>query len=319
MAYQMALDLSEEETKTLLECENTIAEGRMAFLEVGSALLTISSQKLYRAEFSTFEAYLNDRWEISKAYAYRMINAFKIGELMSPIGDIVPENEAQVRALTTVPADERQGVWKEAVESAPEGKVTAKHVEAAAAKLTKEDRHRKNEERAFHKENERIANAKRKMAAAIESVDNFFRSDVIEEDDAPVEAASTDMIEHSKNEVVDHYLNTGESLIKDRRLLPTDILNIPYRITGKEAKWLLEQRLNPHEAISELRQYREELAGVCDVITVSKPVYERLSSISGRFMMPPNMLIEKVIELLYRGEIELPIEPTPDYSTGFAE
>ena len=47
-----------------------------------------------------------------------------------------PESERQARPLAKLPAEEQPAAWKEAVETAPEGKVTAKHVEAVVAKRT---------------------------------------------------------------------------------------------------------------------------------------------------------------------------------------
>ena len=51
---------------------------------------------------------------------------------MSTYGDVGPigpiQNEAQARPLAIVPREDRPAVWREAVETAPDGKVTARHV-----------------------------------------------------------------------------------------------------------------------------------------------------------------------------------------------
>ena len=50
---------------------------------------------------------------------------------MEPIGSILPATESQARPLTQLPPEAQSVVWQRAVETAPEGKVTAAHVQAA--------------------------------------------------------------------------------------------------------------------------------------------------------------------------------------------
>jgi hypothetical protein len=79
----------------LTDLEQIITRGKAAYLEVGEALDEIRDNKLYKAKYPTFEAYLKGRWQMSRAQGYRLIAAVKIAE-MSPIGD-KPENEHQAR------------------------------------------------------------------------------------------------------------------------------------------------------------------------------------------------------------------------------
>lgn len=123
----------------LMEHEKVIEQGLASFIDVGCALIAIKAGAKYRAAgYGTFEDYCRDRWDISRPQAYRLISAASIaGDLieLSPIGDTpTPTNEAQVRPLAAVPAEERAEVWADAVDAADGGQPTAKQVEAAAAK-----------------------------------------------------------------------------------------------------------------------------------------------------------------------------------------
>jgi hypothetical protein len=122
--------LSPAEVQTLEHYEHVIAQGIKTFVEVGHALLAIRDQRLYRESYATFEDYLRQRWDLSRSYAHRMIDAAVVVENVLPIGNIVPANEAQARPLATLPPEQQREVWREAVETAPASGVTAKHVQA---------------------------------------------------------------------------------------------------------------------------------------------------------------------------------------------
>ena len=127
--------LSPAEVQTLEHYEHIIAQGIETFVEVGQALLAIRDQRLYRQSYTTFEDYLRQRWDLSRSYAHRMIDAAVVVENLLPNGNIVPVNEAQARPLTSLPPEQQQEVWREVVETAPAGKVTAKHVQATVKRV----------------------------------------------------------------------------------------------------------------------------------------------------------------------------------------
>jgi len=79
--------LTKAEAKALADCEDTIARGCRAFIEVGNALATIRDSQLYRQTHATFEDYVKERWPFGKAYAYRLIGAAETAAVLSPIGD----------------------------------------------------------------------------------------------------------------------------------------------------------------------------------------------------------------------------------------
>jgi hypothetical protein len=124
----LPLPLTSVEKDALADYEATIAHGLMTFYEVGAALIAIKTQKLYRANYRTFEEYCAEKWHIGHSSAYRMIEAAEIRDNLSPIGDKLPENESQARALNGLEPDQQRQVWAKAVDTAPGGKVTAQHI-----------------------------------------------------------------------------------------------------------------------------------------------------------------------------------------------
>ncbi len=107
----------------LASCEQRIERGLKTFIDVGQALAEIRDSRLYKGTHETFEAYLEGRWGMSRAHAYRMISA---AEVVSPMGDTeaLPTNERQTRELAKVPEAERADVWRKTVERT-DGKPTA--------------------------------------------------------------------------------------------------------------------------------------------------------------------------------------------------
>jgi hypothetical protein len=55
--------------------------------------------------------------------------------LKSSGAEVLPTSERQARPLISVPAEDRPKVWREAVATAPGGKVTGQHVETTAARV----------------------------------------------------------------------------------------------------------------------------------------------------------------------------------------
>jgi hypothetical protein len=82
----------------LAELEAVVERGLQTFVEVRTALMEIRNSRLYRATHPRFEDYLDERWGMSRSRGYRLMDAARVAELVSPIGDI-PANEAQAREL----------------------------------------------------------------------------------------------------------------------------------------------------------------------------------------------------------------------------
>lgn len=120
------------EKSALAECEAVIARGMDTFVEVGNALMNIREERLYRAEFGTFQEYCEARWSMSDRHARRMIDAAEVADNIGS-GPMGPVSERQARPLAILPPEQQCEAWQSAVESAPDHKPTAKHVAAAVA------------------------------------------------------------------------------------------------------------------------------------------------------------------------------------------
>ena len=117
------------EKSNLFELEQTIQKHLSAFYEVGFALMQIRDNRYYRETHGTFEEYCKEKWKMSKPYATQMIQAAKVRENLVAIATVLPKTESQARSLTYLSPEEQRKTWKEVIETAPEGKVTAKHIE----------------------------------------------------------------------------------------------------------------------------------------------------------------------------------------------
>jgi hypothetical protein len=112
--------------------EGVIQKNIGAFYEVGRALMEIRDKGLYKdvLGFETFEAYCKDRWDFTKSYANYLVSATTVIENLSEMTTIVvkPSTESQTRPLAKLEPEQQRAAWKQAVETAPEGMVTAAHV-----------------------------------------------------------------------------------------------------------------------------------------------------------------------------------------------
>jgi len=104
---------------SLAALENIIEKNRCEFYQVGKALRRIRDEQLYRQLlFTSFEVYVRERWDMVKSHAYRLIEASKVIDNLSPIGDgILPQNESQTRALARLKTIDQRNIWREFIES----------------------------------------------------------------------------------------------------------------------------------------------------------------------------------------------------------
>jgi hypothetical protein len=110
---QNMVDRSELSERRLAHLEAVIQRYRQDFYAVGKALNEIRDARHYqKLSFTTFERYVNVRWDMSKSQAYRLIEAFLVMENLSPIGDVLPKNEAQARPLTKLDANSQRKAWR---------------------------------------------------------------------------------------------------------------------------------------------------------------------------------------------------------------
>ena len=114
-----------------------------SFLAVGNALLTIRDRRLFREQYRSFNEYCNVRWGMGKNYANRLISGSQVAanlsahaDNFSPLVKILPTSEYQVRPLTRLEPDQQREAWNKANETAPNGKVTSKHIANTVKELT---------------------------------------------------------------------------------------------------------------------------------------------------------------------------------------
>jgi phage N-6-adenine-methyltransferase len=132
-------ELTVTECDRLTALEQTIERGLQTFVDVGTALLEIRDTRLYRQGSKTFEDYCRERWGMQRHYANRLISAAEVTVNLVPMGTILPTSERQVRPLTALDVDLQREAWQRAIDTAPNGKITAAHVASVVDSLTADD------------------------------------------------------------------------------------------------------------------------------------------------------------------------------------
>lgn len=124
--------LSVSEQSELTACESVIERNLSAFHEMGRALQKIRDGRLYRHEYETFEDYCQGKWGLGRNYANKVIQASEVVENLSNgyhgTQTQIPTSERQARELASLEPEKQIEVWQVAVETAPNGKVTAEHI-----------------------------------------------------------------------------------------------------------------------------------------------------------------------------------------------
>lgn len=119
--------ISGAEAERLNTLETTIERGLYTFVDVGNALLEIRDSRLYRTTHGTFEEYCRERWGFERRRVYQLMEAAQV------VGNLDVQNftqrESHVAPLARLDPPDQRVVWEKAVETAPNGKVTAAHVQ----------------------------------------------------------------------------------------------------------------------------------------------------------------------------------------------
>lgn len=104
--------------------------------EIGVHLIEIRDKRLYQAAgYETFSMYCKGRWNRSRHWAYQLMNATEILEIVSAgQTTVLPTSEKQTRGLTPLISDPEkvQEAWDEAVTQAGGEQPTAEQVTTAA-------------------------------------------------------------------------------------------------------------------------------------------------------------------------------------------
>jgi hypothetical protein len=148
-----ARPVAERKPDALVELErleDIIERGMNAFLEVGQALLTIRDGEKYRAAgYSSFEDYVEGRWDISVRQGRRLMAAAEIVTVLGADSEMSPEAD-QLGPIPAMPFSESQlrplaphrdkpevvnAAWRDAVDSAGGKQPTARQVKEAVERV----------------------------------------------------------------------------------------------------------------------------------------------------------------------------------------
>lgn len=110
--------MSNSQAEQLANLESVIEINQIDFYALGQALKAIRDERLYRQQyFNSFDLYVKERWDMNRAQAYRLIAASQVIDNLSPLGDKLPENEAQARELAKLNVDKQARVWQDFLNS----------------------------------------------------------------------------------------------------------------------------------------------------------------------------------------------------------
>lgn len=130
--------LSTEEVNDFARLEGAVRRGMSKFREVGSALMEIRARKLYRADYGTWESYLEERWQLGRQWAHKLIAGEQAAQVVEAAGLPAPTAETQVRPIAGLEPEVQAEVWSEAVEAAGGDVPTPAQVEDAVEKVAPE-------------------------------------------------------------------------------------------------------------------------------------------------------------------------------------
>lgn len=133
--------LKADERRQLEKCEDILRNGLGTFFEVGQALLTIRDARLYRDDFSTFEAYCHQRWAMGRTYAWHLMGAAeRIKLLPADTKTPRPANEFQVRPFLKLEPEAFPKAWEQVICKAKDGNITAALVRGVVAQMAPQKR-----------------------------------------------------------------------------------------------------------------------------------------------------------------------------------
>jgi len=129
-----------EDQQDLERLEGMIHKNLQSFYAVGRALMDIRDKELYLlkngGEYQTIEAYCKGVWDFSRSRAYQLMESVDVRDNLLTQDTLEPLNEKQIRPLAKLEPDQQREAWQRAVETAPDGKVTAAHVYKIVKSMT---------------------------------------------------------------------------------------------------------------------------------------------------------------------------------------
>lgn len=109
--------------------------GTEVVLAVGEALDQIRSRKLYKQDFRTFDAYIQEKFEMKRSRAYHLMSAAKIIKQLREHFDVsdLPKNESVVRPLMKFKEQQLIDIWQAVLDINPDPR--REDVEAAVTQV----------------------------------------------------------------------------------------------------------------------------------------------------------------------------------------
>lgn len=132
--------------KDLERLEIVIQKNIGSFFDTGRALIEIRDRELYKLRnggaYETFDAYCRGVWDFARSTAYQFIDSVKVIENIRNCGqiDVIPTTESQARPLARLKPEQQREAWQKAVDTATDGKVTAKHVNKIIRDMTEPEK-----------------------------------------------------------------------------------------------------------------------------------------------------------------------------------
>lgn len=117
---------------TETEARECITEIKTGLFNVGRRLLELYEREGWRAAgYSSWRECAQVEFGLGQSRVYQLLESAEIERNISTVVEIEgPIQERKLRPLAQLPPDVQPVVWQRAVETAPEGKVTAAHVQA---------------------------------------------------------------------------------------------------------------------------------------------------------------------------------------------
>ena len=99
-ALERPTPLTPDERKKLTELEVVVERHLKSFFEVVHAMRTIKLERLWRADYDSWEGYVERKWQMSRQHSYRLLDA---GEIIEQVKSVTQGDTGGLR----LPASER--------------------------------------------------------------------------------------------------------------------------------------------------------------------------------------------------------------------
>lgn len=119
--------LTPEDAQLRIEMEKVVDAKINDFFDVGCALLTIKSKKLFLSTHDNFHLYCKERWDYGRSYANKLIGSAERIQLL-PEGAVKPRNEFQMRPFLQMKKEEFKKKWLAIVGEVGEKNITSEVV-----------------------------------------------------------------------------------------------------------------------------------------------------------------------------------------------